>query len=173
MPRYLVRQHRDACKNWYAIIDADSPAAAKAKADVDDCTWIEGDVHQFDDREIPLDGVEEVEATFDTLPAAAPTITVAVIQHKFGTDISAFATHDLAIAAVAKFAREWWHQELGSGIPCPPDDARCIKEYFERVDGEYVDIQDVAVTGAEGFAISIRTVSGHAPPVSSDAQVSA
>lgn len=59
MPKFLVTQNRDAMKYWLAVIEADSPEEAKRKAEDDECEWVDGGCDQFDDRDIPLDEIEE------------------------------------------------------------------------------------------------------------------
>jgi hypothetical protein len=68
MPRFLITQKRDATKYWLALIDADTKAEAHRKAEDDDCEWIEGHCEEFDDREIPIDEIEQVDTDYKITP---------------------------------------------------------------------------------------------------------
>lgn len=60
MPRYRILQRRDAIQIFTAEIDAASPEKAFAKAESDQCTWLPGETHQLNHREISLGDVEEI-----------------------------------------------------------------------------------------------------------------
>ena len=60
MPRFLVKQYRDAFIVYETEIEAASKEEAYAKAKNDECQWEDSDVLEYDEREIPLDEIEEM-----------------------------------------------------------------------------------------------------------------
>ncbi len=63
MAKFKVTQLRDATQYYTAVIEAETKEEAQAKAEADECEWIDGGCQQFDDREIPLDEIEVIDET--------------------------------------------------------------------------------------------------------------
>ena len=72
MPKFKVYQYRDASISYEAVIEADDAEHAQRLAEDDKCTWVYEGVSQFDDREIPLDQVEELEPDDDDYDGIKP-----------------------------------------------------------------------------------------------------
>ncbi len=61
MPKFRVVQFRDAFILYEAIVEAPNAQAARDLCEADQCEWDQADVVEFDEREIPLEEIEEIE----------------------------------------------------------------------------------------------------------------
>jgi hypothetical protein len=67
-------------------------------------------------------------------------IWVTTVEHKHGTNVSAFTTEELARADLAAFAREWWN-DTGLDDEPPTDDNEAIEDYFDAVSDEFYSLE--------------------------------
>lgn len=74
------------------------------------------------------------------VPPPAIDVFVVVYDHRHGIDVSVYTTIELATAAVAGIAREWWSEITGYGeVPDTPDgltDEEATEIYFAHQDDE-------------------------------------
>lgn len=77
-------------------------------------------------------------------PSTEPDTYVLTISHRHGDDTTLHPNKKAAHAALAEFARQWWHEitdydgraDPGVTGPPPEDDDEAIQIYFEHQDGE-------------------------------------
>lgn len=77
-------------------------------------------------------------------PSRKPDTYVLTISHRHGDDTTLHPTEEAARAALAEFARQWWHEiadydgRAAPGVTGPPpdDDDEAIRIYFEHQDDE-------------------------------------
>lgn len=67
MPKFKVYQERDAIQHYVAVIEADDKAHARELAH-DDQEWLDDGVTNLDDREFPIDRIEQVADDYEVPP---------------------------------------------------------------------------------------------------------
>ncbi|MGQ7794447.1 hypothetical protein ACUN0C_18735 [Faunimonas sp. B44] len=72
----------------------------------------------------------------------ADKIWVASITHSYGTDLYAARTKKGLLRQIHAYVEEWWEDE-GLGTEMPHDTEEAISEYFERVEDEQCDYEEV------------------------------
>ncbi|MGQ7794497.1 hypothetical protein ACUN0C_18995 [Faunimonas sp. B44] len=72
----------------------------------------------------------------------ADKIWVASITHNYGTDLYAARTKKGILRQIHAYVEEWWEHEGLEG-PMPDDEEEAISEYFEHVDDEWCDYEEV------------------------------
>ncbi len=77
---------------------------------------------------------------------SAPKVTVLAIQHEYGSTVEAYASYELAEAALYSWVKEYWSQ-VGD-LPIPEDRKEAIELYFESSQDESYDLEEVSVQGA-------------------------
>jgi hypothetical protein len=75
-------------------------------------------------------------------------ISVAIIDHKFGTNFYAAETEDGIYAELAEFCREWWG-DTGLDTPPPENDTDCVQAYFEAVQDEHYVVNTTEIRKGE------------------------
>lgn len=71
-------------------------------------------------------------------------VWVAVFEHQYGSDLSAFKTFEGAERWRQQIAEEWWEKEF-PGTPKPDEPKACADEYFDRIDREYFNCKECVV----------------------------
>lgn len=73
-------------------------------------------------------------------------VVILTIDHRHGTDVSAYRTHDGASKAVAAYVKDWWN-DLSRWTDDPPelpkDDNEAISLYFDIMEDEHVEFTTV------------------------------
>jgi len=69
-------------------------------------------------------------------------VFVAVYEHRHGTDVTVFATHDAAWALRQEIARDWWSDVFSAAVPAPKDPEIAADRYWEAVNDEYFNVFD-------------------------------
>jgi hypothetical protein len=79
-------------------------------------------------------------------------VWILVISHRYGDDITAYGTQELAWATLVDYVRDWWDHETkgrdfdeGEDPSCPEDDTEAVEQYFNLVDDEFYSIQELTV----------------------------
>lgn len=161
MPKFFVTQHRDAIQYWCAIIDADSREEARDMALNDDCKWIDGGTDQFDDREIPIEGIEQVDDdAIIVRHTIGPIVHILTIKHKKGSDVTAHVSEDAAHAELARWVRTGWPKSLRCDLLSMTPEA-LIETYFERIKTSSYTITCRTISGAisiETFGLSVAPI---------------
>lgn len=77
-------------------------------------------------------------------------VWVLTIDHRHGSNVSVFANDLLALAELAGYVREWWHD---GGWPldetAPEDDGEAINQYFENVGDEFYSLESTDLIGSK------------------------
>lgn len=75
-------------------------------------------------------------------------------EHKHGSDLTVFATQDLAIKAQAGIARDWWNEREDQSTPddhSTLSDEEVIEAYFTADnEEEFFTIEELPVIGEAG-----------------------
>jgi hypothetical protein len=78
--------------------------------------------------------------------AKGDTVTVLVIEHRFGTNVDVFTNEEAALDSLWAFVESHWEDEIGVDVAAPGTRAEAIAEYFDEAD-EYFSVTTVTVAG--------------------------
>ncbi len=73
-------------------------------------------------------------------------VHVVVIHHRHGMNLSAHDTAKGAEEEVGRYVADEWDAEI-KDRPYPTDSSIAITVYFERVESEYVEIEELTIQG--------------------------
>lgn len=76
-------------------------------------------------------------------------VYVAVFSHRHGTDLTAYATAELANEAAFEIADEWWEREMPTWQKRPDSRKELADQYWERMTdhGESFEVQELEIEG--------------------------
>ena len=74
-------------------------------------------------------------------------VHVVMIHHRHGTNLSAHDTAKGAEEEVGRYVEDEWDYEMGHEEPYPKGSPTVIKDYFEKVDSESVEIEELTIQG--------------------------
>ena len=75
-------------------------------------------------------------------------VHVVIYEHRHGMDVSAYASHVEAYAAVADIARTWWQERADRSAPddCSGlSDEEVVEAYFTDHEGEFYTLEEKQV----------------------------
>ncbi len=70
-------------------------------------------------------------------------VHVLVIHHRHGINLSAHDTAKGAEEEVGRYVADEWDDEIKE--PYPEDSSTAIKTYFEKVESEYAEIEELTI----------------------------
>ncbi len=70
-------------------------------------------------------------------------VHVVMIHHRHGTNLSAHDTAKGAEEEVGRYVDAEWYAEINE--PYPKGSPTIIKDYFEKVESEYVEIEELTI----------------------------
>lgn len=88
-------------------------------------------------------------------------VWVLTIDHKHGTDITVYATHDNALAALTDYCLDWWQDGAHGAPPTPPEDTATHAQwiaYDQAVIAQYFASEEEGFGDAETYGISEQEV---------------